>query len=130
MHASLGSTNHGTPMYFLSCSKNCYTEADFGILEFVLLKLFSFRVQDHRRKSDDLGQAKSTTDNNNAILYTGMSQLPPRFWQISGQSSFYSNFLWLTFSKLKMVNFCLSRAFNLYLCQKSAESLWFLNFFN
>ena len=75
-------------MYFLSCSKNCYTEADFGILEFVLLKLFTFRVQDHRRKSDDLGQAKSTTDNNNAILYTGMSQLPPRFWQISGQSIF------------------------------------------
>ena len=72
-------------MYFLSCSKNCYTEADFGILEFVLLKLFTCIVQDHRRKSDDIGRAKSTTDNY-AILYTGMSQLPPRFWQISGQS--------------------------------------------
>ena len=28
------------PNVYLSCSKNCYTEADFGILEFVLLKLF------------------------------------------------------------------------------------------
>ena len=54
---------------------NTYTEADFGILEFVLLRLFySHVIQDHRKQSDD----KSKKDNY-SIFYTSV---PPKTAQI------------------------------------------------